>query len=36
VTSAVILVAGFMIVPMEVFLRYGKRLIKKMMDAMRR
>jgi hypothetical protein len=36
VTSTVILVAGFMIVPVEVFLRYGRRLLKNMMDTMGR
>jgi hypothetical protein len=36
VASAVILVAGFMIVPVEVFLRYRKRLLKNMMDTMGR
>lgn len=37
VASAMILVAGFMIVPMEVFLRNGKRgLLKNMMDTMGR
>ena len=36
VASTVILVAGFMIVPMEVFLRYGRRLLKNMMDTMGR
>ena len=36
VASAVILVVGFMIVPMEVFLRYGRRLLKNMMDTMGR
>ncbi len=34
VASTVILVAGFMIVPVEVFLRYGRRLLKNMMDTM--
>ena len=34
VALAVILVAGFMIVPMEVFLRYRGRLLKNMMDTM--
>jgi hypothetical protein len=36
VASTVILVAGFMIVPAEVFLRYGRRLLKNMMDTMGR
>jgi hypothetical protein len=36
VASTVILVAGFMIVPVEVFLRYGRRLLKNMMDTMGR
>ena len=36
VASTVILVAGFMIVPVEVFLRYGRRLRKNMMDTMGR
>ena len=36
VASAVILVVGFMIVPVEVFLRYGRRLLKNMMDTMGR
>jgi len=34
VASTVILVAGFMIVPVEVFLRYGRRFLKNMMDTM--
>jgi hypothetical protein len=36
VASVLILVAGFMIVPMKVFLRYGRRLLKNMMDTMGR
>ena len=36
VASTVILVAGFMIVLVEVFLRYGRRLLKNMMDTMGR
>jgi hypothetical protein len=37
VASAMILVAGFMIVPMGVFLRYGRRrLLQNMMDPMGR
>lgn len=36
VASTVILVAGFMIVPVKVFLRYGRRLLKNMMDTMGR
>jgi hypothetical protein len=36
VASTVILVAGFMIVPAEVFLRYGRQLLKNMMDTMGR
>ena len=36
VASTVILVAGFIIVPAEVFLRYGRRLLKNMMDTMGR
>ena len=36
VASTVILVAGFMIVPVEVFLRYGSRLLKNMVDTMGR
>ena len=36
VASTVILVAGFMIVPVEVFLRYGRRLLKNMVDTMGR
>ena len=36
VASTVILVAGFMIVPAEVFLRFGRRLLKNMMDTMGR
>ena len=36
VASTVILVAGFMIMPAEVFLRYGRRLLKNMMDTMGR
>ena len=36
VASTVILVAGFTIVPVEVFLRYGRRLLKNMMDTMGR
>ena len=36
VASTVILVAGFMIVSVEVFLRYGRRLLKNMMDTMGR
>ena len=36
VALTVILVVGFMIGPMEVFLRYGRRLLKNMMDTMGR
>jgi hypothetical protein len=36
VALTVILVVGFMIVPMEVLLRYGRRLLKNMMDTMGR
>ena len=36
VALVLILVAGFMIVPVKVFLRYGRRLLKNMMDTMGR